>query len=117
MTDSKSNGSAELILDFSQKQAEQVRAIAQEIKSMGESYVQTLLTVADDIESHGKQTAEVATGTMANIRELVDSAVAKKDDFHDNMNALAGRFHRMSDEAHEDALAAVEKAISDVKAA
>lgn len=111
------SSAVETIRATGKEQAKQVRDLAEEVLALGQSYHRTLHAVADDMEGHSEQTAEVVTGTHAHMSDLVSSAQAKRDEFVAQMNALASRFHRMPDDGHVEALRAVETAIADQPAA
>jgi hypothetical protein len=123
MTSDRTNGAApassaaDMIRGLGKEQAQKVRDLAEEVLALGQSYHRTLQAVADDMEAHSQQTAEVVAGTLDHMSALVAEARAKRAEYDERMNALASRFHRMPDRTHQDALVAVEQAISDAKAA
>lgn len=114
----KSNGASqpitiaiEHIRRIGQEQAKTVRDLAEEILALAQSYHRSLHAVADEMEGHSNQTAEIVTGTFEHTHELVAAARHKRDEYMAQMNALAARFNRMPDDGHVEALQAVEAAI------
>lgn len=111
------NAAADSIDQFTEQCATQVETVADSVLTMGQSYATDLKVAAETMREHGRRTSAIVRGTTDNMRDLRDAISTANLAFQDNMDKLVTEFAQMPDQAHKDALAAVEKAISDAKAA
>ena len=114
---SSRNAAADSIDQFTEQCATQVDEVADSVRTMGESYATDLKVAAETMREHGRRTSAIVRGTTDNMRDLRDAISSANIAFQGRMDKLVTEYAQMPDEAHHDALAAVEKAIGDVRAA
>lgn len=111
------NAAADSIDNFTEQCAAQVEEVATSVLTMGQSYATDLKVAAETMREHGRRTSAIVRGTTDNMRDLRDAISSANIAFQGRMDKLVTEYAQMPDAAHHDALAAVEKAISDAKAA